>query len=87
MINVPSHCWKIIVIMPVGNNDVSRVTTATRVIAVDMPNVQTANSQPWDYYRVSVNALETATGYNFLSNVPSNIQSAIESTIDYGPTN
>lgn len=70
LINVPSHRWKIIVIMPVGNNDVSRVTTASRVIAVDIPNVQTVNSQPWGYYRVSVNAIETATGYNFLSNVP-----------------
>lgn len=70
LINVPSHRWKIIVIMPVGNNDVSLVTTASRVIAVDMPNVQTVNSQPWGYYRVSVNAIETATGYNFLSNVP-----------------
>lgn len=86
LINVPSHCWKIIVVIPVGNDDASRVTAATRVIAVDMPNVQTVNAQPWSYYRISVNSIQAATGYNFLSNIPADIQSAIETAVDNGPT-
>jgi len=85
-INVPSHFWKIAVILPVGSNDVSRVTTTTRVIAIDMPNTQAVNANTWDYYRTSVDAIETATGYDFLSNVPTSIQSVIEAAVDAGPT-
>ena len=85
-INVPSSYWKVIVILPVGSSDVYRVTTSTRVIAVDMPNNQTVNNQPWGYYRTSVDAIEAATGYNFFSNVPASIQAAIEAVVDNGPT-
>ena len=35
---VPAQTWKVIIVLPVGSNDVSRVTTATRTIAVVMPN-------------------------------------------------
>jgi endonuclease G len=85
-INVPSHFWKVIVVLPNGNNDVSRVTTSTRVIAVDMPNNQNVNAHTWGYYRTSVDAIELATGYNFLSNVSTSIQNVIETQVDNGPT-
>ncbi len=85
-ITVPAYVWKIIVVLPVGLNDVSRITTSTRVIAVWMPNTQTVNSQPWGYYRTTVDYIESQTGYNFLSNVSSSIQSVIESKVDNGPT-
>ena len=83
-INVPDHFYKIIVVLPVGINDVSRVTTSTRVISVIMPNVQSVNSHPWDFYRVSVDSIESITGYNFLSNVPDSIQAVIEAGVDGG---
>ncbi len=86
-ISVPATCWKIIVVLPNGINDVSRVSTTTRIIAVNMPNTQTVNTLPWYNYRVSVDHLEALLGYDFLSNVPLNIQAAIESTVDIGPTN
>ncbi len=86
-INVPSRYFKVIVVLPVGTNDVNRVTTSTRVIAVDMPNAQTVSSQPWGYYRTSVDAIEAVTGYDFLSNVPTPIQDVIEAGIDNGPSN
>lgn len=85
-INVPARYWKIVVVLPNGTNDLSRVSTSTRVIAVDMPNVQTVSSQPWGYYRTTTDAIEAATGMDLLSNVPSSVQSVIESTIDTGPT-
>lgn len=85
-ITVPSNCWKVIVVLPQGTNDVSRVTTSTRVIAVNMPNKQTVNSQSWGYYRVSVASLENTLGYNFLSNVSPSIQAVIEASVDNGPT-
>lgn len=85
-INVPARLWKVAIILPTGSNDVSRVSNTTRVIAVDMPNTQTVNAQSWGAYRVSVDALETSTGYDFLSNVPTAIQAVIESAVDTGPT-
>lgn len=85
-ITVPSRYWKVIVVLPVGSNDVGRVSTSTRVIAVDMPNTQTVNSLPWGNYRVSVDAIEASTGFDFLSLVPTAIQSVIEASVDNGPT-
>lgn len=79
---IPAQVWKIIVVLPNGDNDLSRITTSTRVIAVLMPNNQTVSSQPWTYYRVSVDAIETLTGYDFLSNVPAAIQNVMEAKVD-----
>ncbi|NDC42480.1 MAG: DNA/RNA non-specific endonuclease [Chitinophagia bacterium] len=81
-ITVPSNFWKVIVVLPVGINDVSRISSSTRVIAVNMPNTQSVNSHPWSYYRTTVDAIESATGYDFLSNVSTTIQSTIESRTD-----
>ncbi|MEI8053283.1 MAG: DNA/RNA non-specific endonuclease [Bacteroidota bacterium] len=85
-INVPSHCWKVIVVLPTGSNDASRVSNTTRIIAVDMPNTQTVNAQSWGTYRVSVDALETILGYDFLNVVSPAIQTIIEAAADNGPT-
>jgi len=43
-ITVPSNCWKVVVVLPMGNNDVSRVTSSTRIIAVNTPNNNSLNS-------------------------------------------
>ena len=82
---VPSSTWKVIVVIPNGSSDVSRVTSSTRVIAVNMPNTQSV-ATTWSGYRVSVDAVESLTGYNFLSAVSSTIQGTIESSVDTGPT-
>jgi endonuclease G len=37
---VPERWWKVMLILAVGDNDLQRVTSDTRVIAVDMPNTQ-----------------------------------------------
>ncbi len=85
-INVPAYFWKIIVVLDVDSNDVSRITTSTRVISVLMPNTQTVNSHPWEYYRVSVDSIQTLTGYNFLSAVDTSIQMVVEAQVDNGPS-
>jgi endonuclease G len=84
-VTVPAFVWKVIVVLPVGENDVSRVTANTRVIAVRMPNNQSI-SNDWGRYRVSVDELEEALSYDFLSEVPENIQAIIEARTDTGPT-
>ena len=78
---VPAQTWKVIIVLPVGSNDVSRVTTSTRTIAVVVPNSGTINSD-WRTYRVSVDQVEAITGYDFFSNVSSGIQAVIEGQVD-----
>ena len=82
-INIPSNVWKVAVILPVGNGDISRVSSSTRVIAVNTPNINSINTD-WTKYIVTVRDIETATGYNLLSNLPQNIQDAIEVKKDTG---
>lgn len=80
-ITVPSNVWKVAVIIPTGDNDVNRVTTSTRVIAVNTPNINTINTD-WKQYRVTVRAIEQATGYNLLSALPQSVQDAVETKTD-----
>jgi endonuclease G len=79
---VPSQTWKVIIVLPVGTNDVSRVTTSTRTIAVIMPNTQGIRANDWRGYRVSVDQVESLTGYDFFSSVPVSVQSVIEARVD-----
>ncbi len=80
-ITVPTTTWKVIMVLPNGTTDVSRVTNSTRLIAISMPNNNSVVSD-WRQYRVSVDSVEALTGYDFFSNVPTSIQSVIESNID-----
>jgi endonuclease G, mitochondrial len=80
---VPSQTWKVIIVLPeLSGNDVTRVTTSTRTIAVIMPNTQGIRTNDWRSYRVSVDQVEGLTGYDFFSNVPTSIQSVIEARVD-----
>jgi endonuclease G, mitochondrial len=83
-ITIPARTWKVIVVLPIGSSDAARVVTGTRVIAVNMPNSNSINTN-WKTYRVSVDSIESATGYNLLSNVASSVQSVIESRVDAVP--
>ncbi|MGG6266152.1 DNA/RNA non-specific endonuclease [Leptolyngbya sp. AN03gr2] len=83
-ISIPSSTWKVVVVMDKPNSRASDVTEKTRVIAIDVPNIQGIKDKTWRDYRLSVDELEQKTGYDFLSNVPEAIQNAIESTVDRG---
>jgi endonuclease G len=85
-VTVPAKTWKVIMVLPAGDNDVLRVTTSTRCIAVIMNNDEGPFSS-WGNYRVSVDSVQALTGLDFFSNVPPDIQAVIESNIDTGPTN
>ena len=78
---VPAQTWKVIIVLTNGTNDVGRVTTTTRTIAVVIPNSGSINSD-WRTYRVSVDQVEALTGFDFFSNVPPAIQNVIEATVD-----
>jgi endonuclease G len=78
---VPAFVWKVIVVLPNGNNDLSRINNNTRVIAVLAPNQQSASAD-WKTYRVSVDVIESQTGYDLLSNLPASVQQVIEARVD-----
>jgi hypothetical protein len=51
----------VLVVLPIGSNDINRVSSATRIIAIDTPNTQTVTDQTWGFYRTSVDAIEAAS--------------------------
>jgi endonuclease G len=80
---VPSNIWKVIVVIPNGNNDLGRITSSTRVIAVNTPNINTISTD-WTQYITTVQAIETATGYSLLTNLPAAVRAALETKRDAG---
>jgi endonuclease G len=82
-ITVPERIWKVIVVLPSGEGDVQRITPDTRIIAVDTPN-DNAIMPDWGMYRTTVDAIEQATGYDLLSNVPAAVQQVVEAKVDAG---
>ena len=80
-VTVPAFTWKVALVLPVGDDDVSRVSAATRTIAVIMPNQNSINSD-WHTYLTTVDAVEALTGYDFFANVPDAIENSIEAGID-----
>lgn len=79
---VPAYTWKIVVVIPNGQNDLARIGTGTRVIAIWIPNTHTGLTTAWGNYRTTVDYIESKTGFDFLSNVPAAIQSVIEARKD-----
>lgn len=84
-VTVPARIWKVLVVLPEGDNDLQRISTGTRVIAVDTPNTNTVHAD-WGAYRTSVDLIEQATGYDLLSALPAPLQQVLESQVDAGPT-
>ena len=84
---IPAKLWKVMIVVPTGTGtDVSRVTTSTRTIAVVMDNADPITGDKWYTHRVSVDAVEALTGYDFFSNLSTGIQAVIEANADTGPT-
>ncbi len=77
-ITVPAYTWKIVVILPDGSNDLSRINKDTRVIAIWMPNTQAVGKYNWRDYICDVKYIEDRTGYQFFSTLPKDVQAALK---------
>lgn len=77
-ITIPSNCWKIMVVLAEGEDNLKRIDKTTRVITVDMPNDETV-SQQWRIYLTTIDRIEEKSGYDFLSKLPKKVQKIIES--------
>src|SRR5262249_21994129 len=81
---VPAQTWKVVVVLDRVGLGAADVTSATRVIAVAMPNDDSAisTSDSWQKYRVSVRSIEDQTGLDFLSDVDPAVQDVVETQVD-----
>lgn len=73
---IPMSTWKVLVVVPRGRG-LDAVTAATPVVAVEMPN-EAGGGRDWRRYVVSVDALETRTGYDFLTLISRGLQERLE---------
>ena len=81
-VNVPKTFWKVMVILPEGTSDLSRINESTRTIAVCMRNKQGIRNTAWQTFVTTIRNVEAVTHYNFLSEVPVAVQNAIETRRD-----
>ncbi|GEO04496.1 nuclease [Adhaeribacter aerolatus] len=84
-VTVPTQIWKVLVVLPEGNDDLNRINSTTRIIAVDTPNNNTVRAD-WGTYRTSIDVIEKNTGYDLLTSLSPQLQSVLESKVDSGPT-
>jgi endonuclease G len=83
LIYIPSNVWKIIVVVPPGAGDtLQRITSATRVIAVNIPNIAGVRSDPWQNYLTSVNHLQTNTGFTFFTALDPSLAAVLRARVD-----
>ncbi len=86
-VTVPAECWKVVVVVPEGgvSDDLAKIDSGTRVIAVDMPNDNTAVGEVWDIYRTSVGAIEAKTGYHFFDRLRPDVAASLKAKVDDVP--
>ncbi len=77
---VPKRVWKVAVILPIGNNDLARVTSDTRVLAIDTPNENNISSD-WKTFITTIDAVEKSTSYDLLSKLPTAIQKVLQAKV------
>ena len=84
-VTVPARIWKVMVILPEGQNDLQRLTTDpnVRVLAIDTPNDNSVNPD-WQQYLTSVDRIEAATGLDLLSALPRDTQARLQKLVDGG---
>lgn len=81
-LTVPSSVWKVIVVMPQPGLGPEEISAATRVIAVNMPNVSGIGDEPWQKFLTTVDEIEDLTGFELLSRVDGGVQRVIEGQVD-----
>lgn len=81
-VTVPSRIWKVVVVIPAGDNDLERLSTGdVTIVAIDTPNNNNTIDNSWRKYITSVKAIEDSTGYHLLTNLPKKVQAALKSKV------
>ncbi len=79
-ITIPSAMWKVALIAPRNARlaDITSLSGVT-VMAVIMPNVNGIRNTPWPTYLTTVDAVEMLSGYDVLSLLRDDLETALES--------
>lgn len=77
-IAVPKVNYRITVVLDHGS---TKLTTATPVYAVAMPNTAEVKGHKWTEYITSVDDVEKETGYDFLSALPDDVEGVVEARV------
>ena len=81
-ISVPKYVWKVILIENSRSREVDAISEAgTYVIAVIMPNSEKVRKTDWQDYIVTVNKVESVTGYDFFAYLSDEVEEEIESKV------
>ncbi|MEO6599505.1 MAG: DNA/RNA non-specific endonuclease, partial [Polyangiaceae bacterium] len=79
-VSVPASEFKILVLLNPGQGP-DDVSATTEVLAVLMPNQPGVGEHDWAFYLTTVDAIEQASGYDFLTSVSEPVQRVIEGRI------
>ena len=84
-ITVPAYTWKILLFLPEGEDDFTRLSEhpdLAEVYAVCVPNEKgCAKTGSWQQYLCSINHIEEITGYDFFPILPDALEEEIESSV------
>ena len=81
---LPGSVWKVVVVAPSGTAlATSKVTTASRVIAIKTPNTASVGSS-WASYITTVEQIEADTGCKFFSSLPTSVARYLRKVKDTG---
>ncbi len=83
---IPDYVWKIAVVVPPGGGTATnRITATNRVIAIKIPNNNSATNA-WPTYVTSATQIQVDTGLTFFSTLPPAVAAALRAKVD-GQTN
>jgi endonuclease G len=82
-VKVPASCWKVVVIVPEsGDDDLAKISSATRVITILMPNDNDLVGEDWARFRTSAAAVESQAGLKFFDRLPDAIAQSLRQRVD-----
>ena len=81
---VPGSVWKVVVVSPSETALApDKVTTASRVIAINTPNTASVSTS-WTDYITTVEQIEAETGFHFFSSLPTSVGRYLRKVKDTG---
>jgi len=82
-IAIPSNTWKVVVVVAPGAGSVTnRVTATSRVIALSIPNLDSAGSNAWQTYVTNALAIEADAGFTFFNALDPNLAAVLRGKVD-----
>jgi len=74
---IPDSCWKVVLVL-CNTKTINCIDTTAQIIAVMMPNDETAKGRQWHHFLTTANRIEHSTGFNFFAIIPPQIKTVIE---------